>query len=269
MGCKIDFISNTYLVTPMIFSDSNYIGIDPTSAQKSFTYAALDHDLNLITLADGEMEDIHAFLVEQRSAVVAVNAPSGVSRGLVRERMKKKMVTPRPIQRVEMRVAEFELRERGIHIAGTSSNEGSCFEWMKVGFELYRKLKKMGFKKYPQNDSVHQVLETNPHACFCVLAGQIPLAKPSLEGRLQRQLILYERGIRIKDPMDFFEEITRYKLSKGVWPTELLYSPEQLDALAAAYTAWLAANKPENISTIGIPKEGLIVLPEKELKEKY
>jgi predicted RNase H-like nuclease len=80
---------------------------------------------------------------------------------------------------------------------------------------------------------------------------------------------LYERGLGIKDPMDFFEEITRYKLIKGIWPTELLYAPEQLDALAAAYTAWLAVNKPEHISMIGDLKEGRIVLPEKELKEKY
>jgi predicted RNase H-like nuclease len=69
--------------------------------------------------------------------------------------------------------------------------------------------------------------------------------------------------------MDFFEEITRYKLIKGVWPMELLYLPEQLDALAAAYTAWLAVNKTERISTVGDEMEGLIVLPEKELKEKY
>ena len=101
------------------------------------------------------------------------------------------------------------------------------------------------------------------------MAGRIPLAKASLEGRLQRQLILYERGIRIKDPMDFFEEITRYKVIKGDWPLELLYSPEQLDALVAAYTAWLAVNKAENIFMIGDAKEGRIVLPEKELKEKY
>jgi predicted RNase H-like nuclease len=69
--------------------------------------------------------------------------------------------------------------------------------------------------------------------------------------------------------MDFFEEITRHKMLKGTWPIDLLYQPEQLDALVAAYTAWLTIHKPDGISAVGDPKEGMIVLPEKNLKEKY
>jgi len=134
---------------------------------------------------------------------------------------------------------------------------------------LYRKLEKIGFQNYPQKDAPHQILETHPHACFCVLAGQLPLSKPTLEGRLQRQLILYERGIRIKDPMDFFEEITRYKMIRGIFPTELIYPTEMLDALVAAYTAWLTVHQPDNISLIGDPQEGQIVLPVSEVKSKY
>jgi predicted RNase H-like nuclease len=42
-----------------------------------------------------------------------------------------------------------------------------------------------------------------------------------------------------------------------------------LDALVAAYTAWLSVHKADRISIIGDAKEGMIVLPEKELKEKY
>jgi predicted RNase H-like nuclease len=56
---------------------------------------------------------------------------------------------------------------------------------------------------------------------------------------------------------------------KGIWPVELLYLPEELDSLAAAYTAWLAYRKPEQVLRIGDEKEGQIVLPEKELKENY
>ncbi len=50
---------------------------------------------------------------------------------------------------------------------------------------------------------------------------------------------------------------------------ELLYLPEQLDALAAAYTAWMAVHKRVNTLSVGDPAEGMIVLPERELKEKY
>jgi hypothetical protein len=140
---------------------------------------------------------------------------------------------------------------------------------MRAGFELYRKLGKMGFQKYLEKDSAYQILETNPQACYCVLAGSAPLARLSVEGRLQRQIILYEQGLRIKDPMDFFEEITRYKIAKGIWPMELLYLPDQLDSLAAAYTAWLSVHKRDGVLMIGDAKEGMVVLPVRELKEKY
>ena len=253
----------------MVFTDSVFIGIDPTSGRTPFTFAAVDKQLNLLGISDGEIEDVTTFLAEQKSATVAVNAPAGVNRGLVRAKMQKDMLTPHQIRGAELRLAEYELREHGIAVSGTPGNVAVCPAWMQIGFELFRQLEKTGFKKYPENNSPYQVLETHPHACFCVLAGGVPLSKPSLEGRLQRQLILHDQGVGINDPMDFFEEITRYKLARGIWPMELLYSPEQLDALVAAYTAWLTVYKPEKTMSVGDEKEGIIILPHFELKERY
>jgi len=254
----------------MLFTDSVYVGIDPTSGRKSFSYAALDRDLNLVTLADGELEDLTAFLGAQQSALVAVNAPSHVNTGLVRRKLEKQSLTPgmRSIRGADVRLAEHELRAHGIAVTGTPSRAESCPAWMQAGFGLYAKLSKMGFKPFPEQDAPYQWLETHPHACFCVLLDQAPLPKPTLEGRLQRQLILHEHRLRVKDAMVFFEEITRFKLMKGILPTDQIYAADMLDVLAAAYTAWLAANRPEQISAVGEPSEGQIFVPGK-LKAKY
>ncbi len=91
----------------------------------------------------------------------------------------------------------------------------------------------------------------------------------TLEGRIQRELLLYELGFRIGDPMVFFEEITRHKLLHGLLPFELVYSPAQLDAMAAAYTAWHAVQKPVEIIQVGHQLEGFVTLPVLALKEKY
>jgi predicted nuclease with RNAse H fold len=252
----------------MLFTDSVYVGIDPTSTHSSFTFAALDRNMNLLALSGGELDEVTAFLAGQSAAVAAINAPSGLNRGLVREK-KKEMFKTLKSRASGFRTAELELRERGIAVSGTPSTVGTCPAWVQSGFSLYRKLEKMGFKKYPAENSQYQLFETQPHACYCALSGGVPQSKTSIEGKLQRQLLLYENGVRIKDPMDFFEEITRHKTIKGVWPVELLYQPEQLDALAAAYTAWVAAHKPESMISIGDPAEGAIHLPVQELKEKY
>jgi Protein of unknown function (DUF429) len=254
----------------MFFSDSVYVGVDPTSGRKDFTYAALDSDLNLVALANADLDDMTAFLGGQQSAIVAVNAPSRVNQGLVKKTLKKSSLTPgHTFRGADMRLVEYDLRLRGISVAGTPSREENCPAWMQVGFVLYRKLSRMGFKPFGTDNATHQLLETHPYACFCVLLEQIPFPTPTLEGRLQRQLKLYDKGLRITDPMGFFEEITRFKLMKGILPTSLLYSPDQLDVLVAAYTAWMAARRPEDVTRIGDVSEGQMVLPVSELKEKY
>ncbi|NWF62699.1 MAG: DUF429 domain-containing protein [Chloroflexi bacterium] len=252
----------------MFFTDSVFVGIDPTSSHRSFTFAALDKGLNLLALGDGELDEVAAFLAGQFAALAAINAPSAPNRGLVREK-KKELFKSLQSRAIGFRLADFELRERGIAVSGAPGTVRACPAWMQAGFTLYRKLEKMGFKKYPAANETFQLMETHPHAAFCVLLETPPLSKSSIEGKIQRQLLLYEAGVRINDPMDFFEEITRHKMLKGVWPTELLYQPEQLDAMIAAYTAWLAFYKPEKISTLGDAREGQIVLPASALKEKY
>jgi hypothetical protein len=254
----------------MFFTDSVFVGVDPASGRKDFTYAALDGSLNLVALADADLDDMTAFLGGQRSAVVAINAPVRVNQGLVKKTLERGSLTHgHAFRGIDMRLVEYDLRARGISVAGTPSREDICPAWMQVGFEFYRKLSKMGFKPLGTDQATHQWLETHPYACFCVLLEQVPFPKPALEGRLQRQLKLYDKGLRIADPMNFFEEITRFKLMRGILPMDVLYSPEQLDVLVAAYTAWLAASRPEEVTAVGDQDEGQMVLPAKGLKEKY
>lgn len=254
----------------MLFSDANFIGVDASGGRKPFTYAALDSDARLFALGDGEMEEVLAFLGGQRAACVAVNAPSRANLGVVKNagQAQSLALTHLPGRAVDMRLSEFQLRERGIAVAHTPSREDLCPAWMRLGFAFYRRLGEMGFRPFPTEGATHCWLETHPHAVFCVLLGKTPLARMSLEGRLQRQLALYEAGLEIKDPMDFFEEITRHRILKGNLPVEVIYTSEALDALAAAYTAYMAFKKPDALTSFGDPQEGLMYLPG-ELKGKY
>jgi len=251
-------------------SEPLYIGIDPASGHKDFTYAALDDGLGLVNLDDATMDELLAFLGQQEVAVVAVNAPAGVNHGLVKDKLEAENTKPGRIFRgVDMRLAEYELRERGISVSGTASREEYCPAWVQNGFALYRKLSEMGFKPFGVDGTHHLFLETHAHACFCVLSESSPFPKPTLEGRLQRQLILNDRGLRISDAMSFFEEITRFKLMKGILPTDALYSLKQLDVLVTAYVAWLAACRPDEVIRVGDAGEGQVFLPARELREKY
>jgi hypothetical protein len=133
----------------------------------------------------------------------------------------------------------------------------------KQGQEIYPALKEKfmqaGFKLFSHKSDPKQLIETNAQDCFHALSGHKLFPRRALEGRLQRSAILFEQGLHITDPLDVFEEITRYKLIQGILPLENLPSSNELDALVAAYLAWMSANRPGQIVPMGE-----FVLPAKE-----
>jgi hypothetical protein len=286
----------------MFSSRTTYIGIDPTAGQRPFAYVAIDQDLRLLALGLGSMDDILSFVAGQRQAFVAVAAPRRPNLGVMdRPEIRQQLdPPPRPGRWKNFRLAEYLLRQHGISCPKTASREQDCPGWMRMGFALYARLDSFGYCPYPaqmaqpqpapaQPDSVQlkpaqsqlelglnvtqaaplQWLEVYPHACFCALLGITPFPKYTLEGRIQRQLALHEQDMHIPDPMRLFEEITRYRLLQGQLLLQDLYSPGELDALVAAYTAWKAASQPGEVTLLGDPQEGQVVLPVKELKRRY
>lgn len=255
----------------MLYNTNLYIGLDTSGGRKPFTYAVLDQNGRLVALKNGELEDVLAFIAGLPGALVAVNAPRRPNTGLVRQDKREQNLPPLGVsgRSLDMRLAEHQLRERGINIAMTPAHKEFCAHWMLAGFDFYSQIETLGFLPHPAADSPYQWLETNPHAVFCALLGQLPLTRTSIEGRQQRQLVLYEQGLGIRDPMEFFEEITRHKLLKGLLPLEQIYLAEELDAIAAACVAYLAHSHPERIGRVGDEREGQIALPVVELKTKY
>jgi hypothetical protein len=260
-----------YSKPTMLFTNTTFIGIDPTAGKKPFAYVALDGNLRLLALGHGGMDEVLAFVAGQREATVAVCAPRRPNQGImknpeVRERLSP---PPRPGRWTNFRLAEYIIRQHNIHMPQTASQVEKCPRWMQMGFTLFQRLESLGYQAYPKEDGQRQSLEVYPHACYTVLLGVTPFHKHSLEGRLQRQLIMYESNINVADPIRLFEEITRHRLLQGILLDDDLCSPGELDAMVAAYTAWLAITDAERVSLIGDPGEGQITLPIGDLKPRY
>lgn len=255
----------------MFSTNTSFIGIDPTAGQRPFTYAALDQELHLLAIGQGDMDEVLAFVAGQRDALVAVSAPRRPNQGAmerpeVRERLSPR---PRPGRWTNFRLVEYLLRQHNIPVPQTPSQESACPGWMRMGFKLYRRLEGLGYQAFPQVGAARQWLEVYPHACFTALLGCLPFPKHTLEGRLQRQLVLYEQKIEVADPMRIFEEITRHRLLQGILPADEIFPPQELDALVAAYTARAAATQPDQVLLLGDRIEGQIALPVPELKARY
>ena len=73
----------------------------------------------------------------------------------------------------------------------------------------------MGFTQFVAGElqTDRMMVEVHPHACFAALLGRRPFLKGTLEGRLQRQLVLYVEGFEVANPVHVLEEITRRPLA--------------------------------------------------------
>lgn len=256
-------------------TDPVFIGIDPTGGRRPIQYAVIDRDLRLRRNPRecvGTLAEVVEAVTQYPAAVCAVDAPMTPNAGRmalpeVRERFG---LPPNGATWAEYKVCEYELRRRGIRLYNTPRAKDAAPGWIRLGGELYDRLRESGFADYrPGTESEpRRLFEVHPHACFSVMLGRIPFKKNTLEGRVQRQLILYREGLDVPDPMDAFEEITRHHLLSGRLQLDGLFTHDELDALVAAYTAYIAVARPERIGRVGDDMEGTIVLPG-TLKDKY
>jgi hypothetical protein len=255
----------------MLFTRSIYIGIDPSSGPKAIAYAALDESLRPMALGQGSMSEVLAFIGGQQEALVGVHAPARLNQGLMADEERRAGFSPPPTpgRWEDLRLAEYELLRHGLNIYQTPGQEKDVRGWMKTGFTLHQRLIELGYTAYPDERSKRLLAEVSPEVCYQIWLERKPFPKRSLEGRLQRQLALYDLELDIPDPMRFFEEVTRHRILQGELPDDILYSWGELQGLAIAYTAWKAANQPGEVSLLGDLGEGQVLVPVAGLHQSY
>jgi len=257
----------------MLFDQVVYVGIDPTAGERPMHFAVLDQDLRLVALSQGDLETVLAFVGGLERAVVAIDAPQSPNQGLMlRPEFRRRFDLP-PGGRSwgQWKVCEYEMRRRNIRLYNTPRQEDEAPTWMQIGFTMYRRAREMGFQLFVdgRTPTERTLLEVHPHACFAALLGRRPFLKQTLEGRLQRQLILFVEGLDIVDPLNVLEEVTRHHLLSGRLPLTGLLDHDQLDAIVSAFTAYLVGLKPDRVSQVGDVQEGLITVPVPELLDFY
>jgi hypothetical protein len=244
---------------------TRFMGIDPSIPGEVIAYAVIDSHLHPVKAGVGDLDKVLRLVADQQPVAVGVGAPPHPNQGIIADpdRRADWGIPAKRGRPMDCRVAEFEILQRGVKIYRTPSQEEKAKGWMKVGFAVYQGLKGIGFRPFDEKSEGQQWVEAPSETCYWLwLAGNV-MAADTLEGRIQRQLSLYELGMDIPDPMRFFEEITRYRLLKGILVEEGLYTSAELQALAGAYIAWATINRPEEVTFVGDRDEGQVVLPNK------
>ncbi len=239
-----------------------YLGVDPSQRYKPYVYAALDASHRIVALGSGPLREILSYTAGLGSAIIAINGPQFTNQGLLAEANQgQKLFDLGSVKDENIRLVEASIAAEGVRVTRTPARENDCMMWIKRSLKLYGRLPKLGYRQYP-NEGHRLYCESMSEAVFSRLVGGAPLFEhDTLEGRLQRQLILFEQKIVLNDAMSFFEEVTCFRLLHGVLPMEDIYQSGELNALACAYLAWLLAHKPDQTEMLGEEREGRIFLP--------
>lgn len=251
-----------YTRSMMVSERTVFLGIDPGSGREGMTYVALDIEKRVLAIGGGKIQDVLAFAAGQFDVLAAVNClikplkePSSSE---VQQRLFPEFADDL-FGRLRKEAAERLEASGGGGISSLAEKDSrSAQQRSEI---LVQQLKELGYCAFPDEDQKRQWLRFSAQAAFLSLGGGRLFASRSLEGRLQRQLILFEEKLPLKDPMDFFEEVTRRRLLLGRLPYEMIYAPGELNALVGAYTAWLAVFEEQRVSKQEDGSEGGWALP--------
>lgn len=253
----------------MMMDKPAFIGLDllrrPGKNRRGYVYARLDDALNILAVGTVDRNELLTYINTFPSAYLAINAPLQPANGLMDARTPSQPAlidAATSTRRVcHGRLAEALLNQQGIPLPLTPLADMPAPAWMKRSFDLVRRLKMFNFEPFPQENH-RLMIETSSQAAFWrALGNNPPMPETTLEGRMQRQLVLFELGVELPDPMDFFMEITRHRLLKGNLAEAQIYPVAALNAVMAARTANLLFRSPQRVSALGDAEEGQIVLP--------
>jgi predicted nuclease with RNAse H fold len=246
--------TNTYAVRRNRSLGMLYVGID-LSARRGFDVAVLDEERRVIEIWRAATLDL---LSERLSSytegvVAAVDAPQRLSDFPIRQlKVRARLSVPPPDGRfARYRVCDYELARRNIGLYLLPEPGQQAPDWMVLGFETFALLRERHRLRLPRDtgDQTATLLEIYPYGGFVTLLGGRPPRKTTPEGAAARRQALLQAGL---------QDVPAGRLTH-----------DAVDALCAAYTAW--AWRHGAGSALGLPDEGLIVLPvpASALRDRY
>jgi len=216
-----------------------YLGIEVSGGKAPYWMARLDTDGMLLTNGQATLEEV-LYSVSEGVTAIAINGPCYL-----------------PQNADQVRSAEIELRQMGYHPRITRVLDPDRQPArVRNSLLLFQTLAREVKYKVGEN-----LLETQSDVAFTVYTAGVLLSPASYEGRIQRQLSLIRQGIRLRDPMSFYEEITRWRLLKGDLSDEMLFSIPVLAALATACIARASSTKPDSLLRVGKKLDGWVWVP--------
>ena len=248
---------------------NNYLGVHVSRRRDRYWFCILGDDLSVRVLERGSLTEVLGYAAGEDTRAAGIDAPVVVNSGLMARDEVRQRFSPPPAENrfTNLRLGEYELVRKKMKIYRTADSKGACPKWMRNGFRLYARLAGLGYQAYLGEESGLGWLEVPSEAAFHAVIGQSLLPVEGLEGRIQRQLLLWKLGVQVPDPMEAFEEITRYRMERGKFPFQRIHTSAEQLAIMCAFMAWTVEKNPAHLVQVGAEEEGKLTLPVKLISD--
>lgn len=240
-----------------------YLGVDLNAPRGAFGYALIGQNQRILSHGCLKLEKWDSFLQTQSVQIIALTSPISLNTGQMSRPEFRQTLDPVPpgTRYQHLRNSEYEILVRGLPVSRTPADFDDCSAAVQRSLRFTSALAISGYRSVGSQTNGQSLLEIPPEAWFQQQLGVKPLPASSLEGRIQRQLVLQSLNLNVPDAMEFFEEVTRHKLLRGQLPENIVLPLSVLNAVCAAYTAWASVHAPGLICRYGCADEGYLYLP--------
>lgn len=222
---------------------SAFVGVDAGAGRKPFTFVVLDAGQKLRTVGGGQAVDVLSYLAGLGDALVALSPPWRGGRPIEGQ--------PSSLQLPSIHLSALGLDTQAQLPLPGSEAVPPCPSWMTATCSLLARLRELDCRPFPSEGAARQWFEAPAETGFRSLLGVEPFPAGILEGRIQRQLVLSDLELDVPDAMEFFEEVTRFRLLRSQLPYERILPQPELNAWMAAACASFAVHEPARLRSAG------------------
>lgn len=207
-----------------------FIGIDPAVQRNEYSMAVLDEERKVLALSTEKPRSVYAYLAGVTQGTVGINA---LARYQHRERTARLDPSDKP---------HFQSgAERRKHIPASNSPTASPSTLNRKVVMLQEGIQRLGYSPIAKKGSSRRFFLSQADEVFQDIASGKLLAPSGDASRWQRQLLLLEQEIPLPDVMQYFEEVTRFRILQGTLSEDLVYQHPELNAILLAWLGWLVS----------------------------
>ncbi len=213
-----------------------FIGVDPDVQRNAYCMAVLDEERKILALSTEKLRSVYAYLAGVTQGIVGINA-------LIRYQHSRRTARPDRIDKPHFQSAAE--RKKPIPDSDPSTAAPSRLGGKVV--TLQEGIESLGYNPIAKKGSPRRFFLSKAEEVFQDIVSGRLLPPGGDASRWQRQLLLLEQEIPLPDVMQYFEEVTRFRILQGTLSEELVYQHTELNAILLSWLGWLESFQPDRI----------------------